>query len=147
MTAAHTHSDTPSVFPEQGISAVSTNCAFNQHIPPALEVDVRRWARQHSLKCLTSPLSEEDTMGCASSTQTTAQDTTRPNTKQDGSTSGKTTQPKNHNRTIFSQILLICKVFHEVKEEFQVSGHCILQIYHVKLCHNIDTMLKCMVDP
>ncbi|KTF83693.1 hypothetical protein cypCar_00041112 [Cyprinus carpio] len=27
-------------------------------------------------------------MGCASSTQTTAQDTTRPNTKQDGSTSG-----------------------------------------------------------
>lgn len=98
MSVAHTHSDTPNVFHDQGMSADCINCAFNQHIPPALEVDVRRWARQHSLKCLTSLLSEEDTMGCTSSTQTTAQDTTRPNTKQDGSTSGKNTlPPKNHN--------------------------------------------------
>lgn len=49
----------------------------------------------HQSAWLHSLLSEEDTMGCTSSTQTTAQDTTRPNTKQDGSTSSKTIQPKN----------------------------------------------------
>lgn len=46
-------------------------------------------------------------MGCTSSTQTTAQDTTRPNTKQDGTTSGKTTQPEIRNFQLYFEILLI----------------------------------------
>ncbi|XP_043072932.1 myristoylated alanine-rich C-kinase substrate [Puntigrus tetrazona] len=87
-SAARTHSDTPEAFPERGTSAACVDCASTERVPPALRADARRWPRQHSLKRSTSALPEEDTMGCTSSTQTTAQDTTRPNAKQDGSASG-----------------------------------------------------------
>ncbi|XP_016105906.1 uncharacterized protein [Sinocyclocheilus grahami] len=51
--------------------------------------DGNAWLGTYGWRSRSVPvLSEGDTMGCTSSTQTTAQDTTRPNTKQDGSTSG-----------------------------------------------------------